>query len=721
MPDSTSQTPGLAPPRRSVGLGPPPSSRRGDSSFYSNASFVSPIPEESPRSRSHGSYASSAAIPESWGTESPEPSPAYQDRFFEDPITEEESFRSQDDDGDESKLVRSASIGKRGKPAIVMNRGVGGESFMPAEPSPAALRPAPTPVQGPGYPFQTGTGFLDVSSSSSGALPTVKATASPPPLTADAMLGAFAAASAADPADIRRATPSPRPFSRLSAIRRPPKLGLDIDSVREMEARGSMTSLPDLIKRATRLAAMMDRGNRPASRFDDHGSWPDEKSMEKEMSDDQHRSGFSDMLAAFPPPAATPAPTRQSRGSWFRRSTSSWPLAPDRIQTPPQAQPRGMTEIMYADGDSSEDKKKRRRCCGLPLWAFILLLVLLLGIVAAAIVVPLHFFVFNNKGGNNAAPEPALTSCEAQLTCENGGTNVVARDVCSCICTNGFTGSTCAVAGATGCTTTNLVLMAAEGNIGNVTLGQAIPRLIQQAQNNFTIPLMGTTILAKFNQESLSCIAQNSLVTFDGRSTRTGGANSEVVIDNDNGIDNSGGTDQPAAFEQIPFLTIAPPYRVTTVVTGTVTVTTTITAFPQNPPSTITPAPVTPTAPTTTSSIPSPTATFMVTEEVLDFARAVVLFVLQERDLQVATASQTSLQRFFAQASSGSQNTRDGVTQQMAASLSLADGITVDLVHFLVDISSSGTSGGSKRRWVAEEAIGQLGLAHIPTTTASRG
>ncbi|KAM0282285.1 hypothetical protein ACHAQH_003149 [Verticillium albo-atrum] len=648
MPDSASQTPELAPPRRSVGLGPPPSSRRGDSSFYSNASFVSPIPEESLRSRSHGSYASSAAIPESWGTESPEPSPGYQDRFFEDPITEEESFRSQEDDGDESKLVRSASIGKRGKPAIVMNRGVGGEASLPAEPSPAVVRPAPSPVQGPGYPFQAGTNFLEVSSSSSGALPTIKSTASPPPLTADAMLGAFAAASAADPADIRKATPSPRPFSRLSAIRRPPKLGLDIDSVREMEARGSMTSLPDLIKRATRLAAMMDRGNRPASRFDDHGSWPDEKGMEKEMS----------------------------------------------------------------EGDGSEDKKKRRRCCGLPVWAFVLLLLLLLGIVAAAIVVPLHFFVFNNNDGNNSRPEPALTSCETQLTCENGGTNVVARDVCSCICTNGFTGSTCAVAGATGCTTTNLVLMADEGNIGNVTLGQAIPRLIQQAQNNFTIPLMGTTILAKFNQESLSCIAQNSLVTFDGRSTRTGGADSEVLIDDENGIDSS---DQPAAFEQIPFLTITPPYRVTTMITGTVTVTTTITAFPQDPPTTITPAPVTTTAPTATSSLPAPMATFMVTEEVLDFARAVVLFVLQERDLQVATSSQTSLQRFFAQASRGSQDDGEGVTQQMAASVRLADGVTVDLVHFLVDISSTATTGGSKRRWVDGEGIGQLDRAQLIT------
>ncbi|KAM0333538.1 hypothetical protein ACHAQA_002203 [Verticillium albo-atrum] len=391
--------------------------------------------------------------------------------------------------------------------------------------------------------------------------------------------------------------------------------------------------------------------------------------------------------------------------------------APDRIQTPPQAQPRGMTEIMYADGDGSEEKKKRRRCCGLPLWAFILLLLLLLGIVAAAIVVPLHFFVFKNNDQNNNQPEPALSSCEAQLNCENGGTNVVARDVCSCICTNGFTGSTCAVAGATGCTTTNLVLMADEGNISNVTLGQAIPRLIQQAQNNFTIPLMGTTILAKFNQESLSCIAQNSLVTFDGRSTRTGGADSEVLIDDEDGIGNNRDSEQPAAFEQIPFLTITPPYRVTTMVTGTVTVTTTITAFPSDPPRTITPVPVTTTAPTATSSVPAPTATFMVTEEVLDFARAAVLFVLQERTLEVATESQTSLQRFFAEASRGSQDAGDGVTQEMATSVRLADGVSVDLVHFLIDISSgtAAATGASRRRWVTGETSGQLGLGQLLT------
>ncbi|KAK4999646.1 hypothetical protein LTR28_013309, partial [Elasticomyces elasticus] len=45
--------------------------------------------------------------------------------------------------------------------------------------------------------------------------------------------------------------------SRVGA-KRPPRL--DVDAVRDAEARGSLTSLPDLIKRATRLASNLDRG-----------------------------------------------------------------------------------------------------------------------------------------------------------------------------------------------------------------------------------------------------------------------------------------------------------------------------------------------------------------------------------------------------------------------------------------------------------------------------
>lgn len=293
----------VVPPRRSVTLGPPPSSRRGDSSFYSNASFVSPIPEESPRSRSHTSFASSAAMPESWGSQSPGFSPGYPDDFYEDDAYSTEDENSQmsrgtgspyGDAGDESKLVRSASLGKMSKPSIVMNRAPSNGDPMPQDVLNEQESPRRSPVppfQLPVSPFDAGTAYYEASSSS-GTAPTTAATATTPSISANAMLGAFAAASATDPAELRKVTPSPRPYNRLSAVRRPPKLGLDMDSVRQMESRGSMTSLPDLIKRATRLAALIDRGRRPASRFEmDDGTWPDEKAFGREG--EQQMSGVS--------------------------------------------------------------------------------------------------------------------------------------------------------------------------------------------------------------------------------------------------------------------------------------------------------------------------------------------------------------------------------------------------------------------------------------------
>lgn len=47
-----------------------------------------------------------------------------------------------------------------------------------------------------------------------------------------------------------------------------------MDAVRDAEARGSLTSLPDLIRRATRLASMMNEGKRPASRLNDLNDFP---------------------------------------------------------------------------------------------------------------------------------------------------------------------------------------------------------------------------------------------------------------------------------------------------------------------------------------------------------------------------------------------------------------------------------------------------------------
>lgn len=265
-------------PRRSANLGPPPSSRRGASSFYSQVSYVSPIPEESLNSRSHGSYASSAAMPDNWPRGSREINPMYYDEIDTDRSQES----AEDDFNDESKLVRSASIGKRGKPSLVTTK--------PSHVDDVAHRPAPLPVQ----PFEHGTGYVDASTNSSNTLPMLKAQPTNAPeevLSPDAILGAYAAASATDLADARKLTPSPQPFSRLSAIRRPPKL--DIDAVRKAEERGSITSLPDLIRRATQLATMIDRGKRPASRFGDLNDYLDEKDMA--------RGGDKDMSGKYSP------------------------------------------------------------------------------------------------------------------------------------------------------------------------------------------------------------------------------------------------------------------------------------------------------------------------------------------------------------------------------------------------------------------------------------
>ncbi|KDN61988.1 hypothetical protein CSUB01_05053 [Colletotrichum sublineola] len=751
--------PPVVPPRRSFGLGPPPSSRRGDSSFYSNASFVSPIPEESPRSRSHTSFASSAAMPESWGSQSPGYSPGYPDDYYDDAYSteDEDGQMSRGSDspyggvGDESKLVRSASVGKMSKPSIVMHRVPSGGEPMPQDLRDAP-RPSPNPMQLPASPFGSGTAYYE-GSSSSGTVPTMAGKDNTETLTPNVMLGAVAAASATDLTEPRKFTPSPRPYDRLSAIRRPPKL--DMDSVREMESRGSMTSLPDLIKRATRLAALIDRGRRPASRFElDDGTWPDEKAfglegerkMSRMSSVDKHQSGLSDMLAAFPPPAAT-TPNPPNRGSWFRRaSTASWPLAPGSQGSTPQpavvtrvmaARGSPMTRIESNDGESST--RRRRRCCGLPLWAFIVIVIIVLGLVAAAIVVPLEFFVFRRNRADNPPAEPALSQCQNQLKCENGGTNVISQGVCSCICINGFTGQTCTVAGATGCTTTNLMGSGSPTSLSNVTLGQAIPRLLQQAQTNFSIPLDGTDILAKLNTENLSCIAQNSLVTFDGRSSRAGTPTDDAGVVNNvavpvqiitllpgQALTVTLGVDVPPRPSPdikggFTTLSLSPPFRVTTISASSSTMWATIPIMsspsplpissPTPPSETTSSVPPTSTTITTTttttqgplfpsiplSSPPAPRPTFTVTEETLDFARVSVLLILQRQTLTAATTAQSLLQRFFTTADQGSRQQNGGVTPTQALNVTLGGGNSVDLVNFLITIPGGIQQGRTGR------------------------
>ncbi|KAI0844304.1 hypothetical protein F5Y00DRAFT_266692 [Daldinia vernicosa] len=681
-------TDSLTPTRRSSNLGPPPSSRRGASSFYSTISYVSPIPEESPRTRSRTSYASSAAIPETFESYSPGYSPGAVS--INDTIAEESFI---DDDADESSLVRSASIGKRGKPALITTR-----SF---EKRDSMLRPGPAPIQG--GPFRDGTGYIEASSSSSGNISREAVGAG---VTADNMLNAFESASATDPSLTRNIAPSPRPYNRLSAIRRPPRL--DIDAVRAAEARGSLTSLPDLIRRATRLASLMDRGRRPASRFDDldfpediYGSDP-EKDLHYN-NNNKHQSGLSDMLAAFPPPA-TRSGVRKSRVS------TAWPLGRMSFRGPPAATEPGVDP-------EPEPQKKGRRCCGLPMWTFFALVIILLFVIAAAIIVPVKLLVVD-KAAEKSVAQPAISNCEAQLNCANGGTNVVVQGVCSCICSNGFTGANCTVPTSQGCTTTSISM---EGsNINNVTIGQAIPRLIRDAQSNFSIPLVATLIQSKFNKESLSCNTENALVTFNGQSL---GASAEV-----SGISLSPNLAQAAvAAEDVSItLSVFPDVDITltvenpaetgaftgsfvvttltnpTTISGSTLFATTIThsdskrssptPYPTTAPTTP-PASTTTIAPSSTSSAPTPSSTFTVTEEVVDFARVAMLYIFQEKTLSDAVTAQSSVQSFFTDVDAGC-NTSSCVTMEQGLNVTLGGGNTIDFVNLFVDIGNGRVGGG---------------------------
>ena len=291
--------------RRSINLGPPPSSRRGASSYYSQSSYVTPIPEESPESNvnSHGSYASSHVIPNNWVD-----GPA--EFYLGDGVAEEEEDERQSRGGDHDEstgLVRKVSLGKRHKPSLTTIRSSDElnkedrvesenaistqtskqDSSKPSLVSRAALATgvaespfatglalraetdAPT-----NNSFETGTGFLDASSSSNddSAKSPSTLTTEIPSSTSDSR--PRSPISAAMDARVRQimgglerggalesGTPAP---ATEKSTRRPPRLNLD--AVRDAEARGSLTSLPDLIRRATKLASNLDRG-RTASRL----------------------------------------------------------------------------------------------------------------------------------------------------------------------------------------------------------------------------------------------------------------------------------------------------------------------------------------------------------------------------------------------------------------------------------------------------------------------
>lgn len=433
--------------------------------------------------------------------------------------------------------------------------------------------------------------------------------------------------------------------------RRPPRI--DVDAVREAEARGSLTSLPELIRRATRLAANLDRG-KTASRLglDFWESGAPEKGS--------RRSGsLSDMLAAFPPPgeatplgATTPNPKR----------TSQWPSAGNG----------GYGGADSAMSDRKPNNKRRRRCCGMPMWTFVTLLIVLLFLIAAAVIIPIVLIVLprmKNNGQNTAAQDtsatgtstsnnpaaPAPTSggqndqCSGIITCQNGGVAILNADrSCNCVCINGFTGRTCATEGDSGCTTTSI------GPANNATVGSGIPRLIESAQNQFSIPLNSTVLLSLFSSLSLSCTAENALITFNGLASRSVAqdyilvetsvtpSRSLPILDAPHPERAPRGLDQRQA--------IGGPGVANANANAAATATATATSEP--------------------SATPTPDEPISSNATAIDFARVGVLLALQETGkLDTAASAQESIQNFLSEDRAGN-----------------AEGNTVDVGTFTIDL-----------------------------------
>lgn len=672
------------PPRRN--LGPPPSARKGGSSYYSQTSFVPPIPEEN--SETHSSYASSTVMPASWGDGPPE---YYMGSGIDEEEEEEDApggnsgrGSSAGDHDDASGLVR-----KGGNPRIMSldtvesgdesDRGSRGmqeldwqarqdERWRPGFAGTSETDPIGRhnfrgnarlhPYSG----YESDATFLDSPtgespmpralktnnfSTSNAFFGTPSSTGSPVDPRVDQILGHLEKGGAL--ASSGTVSPSAAASTTGKGTKRPPNLNLKATK----EGRDSATSLPELIRRATKLASNLDRG-KTASRLGMLDMLNAKEKESREKAGKGSRTGsISEILAAFPSPSPT-TPTGQRPSGW------------------PSPSPHGKSNLSRAQtvhyGSSAGHRNKKRRCCGMPVWAFILLLIILLLLIAAAVVIPITLIVLPRQHKNNS---PTLASCQSSSPCGNGGTNVLIGKNCRCVCANGYTGFNCNTAGDNSCTTSDVPVTGSTATYKNSTLGSSIPRLITAAQSNYSIPISSYTLLSLFSVSNLSCSSENALVTFNSQSQRRDLElpllASEVLAHH---------RPKLLDLEEViaaPTRTHHHPSQVLAARGAAQTSNDIIFAAPTESP------------PAATSSAPAPGSDQKtITSTVLDFARTAVLFIFQETSsLEITTAALNKLQATLS----------NGKTFD-ASETSAGGNITVDLSALTVGFGNGTLYGG---------------------------
>lgn len=394
---------------------------------------------------------------------------------------------------------------------------------------------------------------------------------------------------------------------------------LDREAVEEPETRASVTSLPDLIRRAARLASSLDRG-RTARRTE----MVDRRNAEKK--EQRRRSGsVADLLASFPPPSRDPH---------------------SRLSSPfPSKLNQQITYLTSQDSGRAEVQQKSRRCCGMPRSTFVIVMLLLVILVVVAVVAPIALIVLPRQRQAQACATGAsgLDDCPASARCQNGGSGVVNGDTSRCICVNGFTGDRCGTFAGPDCT-----LMAVETEtkkFTNVTVGNVIPRLLSVAMSDYRIGLNSPIILSLLSSENLSCSSQNALVTFGDRNLKGRDAAQRLAGNDSLPFAEPPLDSRPTPTPQTHLPSWIEPRQLRTS-NGIVFQATSTAAEPplvptqssSTAPTSVTPSP----AITARPSRRSPSA------ETMDFARIAVLFILEQtQQLNAAVKAHDNIQGFL--------------------------------------------------------------------------
>ncbi|KAJ5358017.1 hypothetical protein N7541_005175 [Penicillium brevicompactum] len=479
------------PRQRTAGLVAPASTQK----TRARQSSVSPIQEElaDPR-HTKGSFASSMAVPSSWSS-----GPAESDivgAYLDMDSDSEPTTQAED-----STLVRSASLGKRGKPTMrtitksnppsvrVADSQVDPDQVSPTSTAvvPIAMGPPANRMLQPPSQLRKGSTSTASSDSLTGIDP------EKPPFSQEDRpystglekeMQVFGALPKAAPTMSDK-----RPWGRKPAA-------LNMGAVRDAEARGSLSSLSDLIRRATKLASNLDHG-RTASRADLFGGGEAEFKAQKGHRP-RNSGSISDMLASFPPPGlATP----ESRGSWpvfFGRSNLR------------------NVEPLGSHDDGPDAPRRKKMCCGMPRKWFVVMCIVIFIIVVLAVLLPVFLVAVPKE---NASKD---TTCATSNPCSNGGVSVSSGSQCSCVCSNNYTGTRCTIPNDGGCTT---YLIEDSTGTKNASMGTSLPTLFAVSKETYDLTLDPVTIMALFSMNDVSCKTENALVSFSDVPTNSSSSN----------------------------------------------------------------------------------------------------------------------------------------------------------------------------------------------------